>query len=204
MSLKKTSIRENIEWTNFRWFNAPDLKKTRILLIGDSIVVGHGDLVHKLIEEDFCIDYMATAKCVSDIEFMEELNYMLSKRDYELVIFNNGLHGFDIEDQVYIDHLQAVLTELKSRVKELVWRNSTPIRKKEDLNLFEERNDRVILRNKAARGIARALDIPILDLYTPMSEKVGFFSPDAIHYNEDGRKFQAEMVADFIKKILSQ
>jgi hypothetical protein len=192
MSLKKTNIRENIEWTNFRWFNAPDLKKPRILLIGDSIVVGHGDLVHKLIEEDFCIDYMA------------ELNYMLSKRDYEMVIFNNGLHGFDIEDQVYIDHLQAVLTELKSRVKQLVWRNSTPIRKKEDLNLFEERNDRVILRNKAARGIARELDIPILDLYTPMSEKVELFSPDAIHYNEDGRLFQAEMVADFIKKILSQ
>jgi hypothetical protein len=202
MTLQKTEIRENIEWTNFRWHNAPDLVKPRILLIGDSIVVGHGSLVHDLIQDDYCVDYLATAKCVSDVDFMTELDYMLSQREYTLVIFNNGLHGFDIEDQVYIAHLREALTDLKSRVKRLVWRNSTSIRDKEDLNQFAERNFRVILRNKAAATIAQELALPVIDLYAPMSEQVDLFSPDAIHYNEEGKQYQAELLARHIRAMI--
>ena len=94
MTAEKTVIRENIEWTNMRWNDAPDNCRARILLIGDSIVVGHERLLHDLIKDDYCIDSFATAKCVSDVDYMRELDYMLASKDYDLVIFNNGLHGF--------------------------------------------------------------------------------------------------------------
>ena len=92
---------------------------------------------------------------------------------------------------------------LKKRVKKLAWRTSTPIRDKEDLNKFNaERNPRVIRRNAFAAKVANDLEIPILDLYMPMAENVEYFSPDAIHYAEQGREIQAQMLAEFIKKVL--
>ena len=136
MPVKKTEIRENIEWTNMRWNDAPDNCKARILLIGDSIVVGHERLLHETVQDEYCIDSFATAKCVSDVDYMRELDYMLACKDYDLVIFNNGLHGFDIADEVYEENLEEAMTDLNKRVKKLAWRTSTPIRDKEDLNKF--------------------------------------------------------------------
>lgn len=37
--------REKIEWCQFYWFDTPERHLPRILLIGDSIVVGHGQAV---------------------------------------------------------------------------------------------------------------------------------------------------------------
>lgn len=203
MTVTKTEIRENIEWTNMRWNNAPDNCRARILLIGDSIVVGHERLLHDIVKEEYCVDSFATAKCVSDIDYMRELDYMLASKDYDLVIFNNGLHGFDISDEVYEENLEDAMKDLNKRVNKLAWRTSTPIRDKEDLNKFNaERNPRVIRRNAFAAKVAAGLEIPMLDMYTPMEENVGYFSPDAVHYNEQGKEAQAQMLAEFIKKIL--
>jgi len=203
MTVKKTEIREDIEWTNMRWNDAPDNCRARILLIGDSIVVGHERLLYDIIKDEYCIDSFATAKCVSDVDYMRELDYMLAGRDYDLVIFNNGLHGFDINDEVYEENLEEVMTDLNKRVKKLAWRTSTPIRDKEDLNKFNvEITPRVLRRNAFAAKVADNLNIPVLDLYTPMAEHVEYFSIDAIHYNEQGREIQAQMLAEFIKKIL--
>ncbi len=203
MTVEKTKIRENIEWTNMRWNDAPDNCKARILLVGDSIVVGHEKLLHDIVKDKYCIDSLATAKCVSDIDYMKELDYMLASKDYDLVIFNNGLHGFGIKDEAYEENLEEVLIDLNKRVKKLAWRTSTPIRTKEDLNQFEsERTPRVIRRNAFAAKITAELNIPVLDLYTPMAENVDYFSLDAIHYNDEGKAVQAKMLAEFIKETL--
>ena len=203
MTAEKTEIRENIEWTNMRWNDAPDNCRGRILLIGDSIVVGHERLLHEIIKDKYCIDSFATAKCVSDIDYMRELDYMLASKDYDLVIFNNGLHGFDIDDEAYEENLEEAMKDLNKRVKNLAWRTSTPIRDKEDLDKFNsERNPRVIRRNAFAAKVAADSDIPVLDLYTLMEENVEYFAPDAIHYNEQGKEVQAQMLAEFINKIL--
>jgi hypothetical protein len=51
MALAKTAILEKTEWTSFRWHNAPDLEAKRVLLIGDSTIVGHGFLLQRLMGE---------------------------------------------------------------------------------------------------------------------------------------------------------
>ena len=203
MPVQKTKIRENIEWTNMRWNDAPDTCKARILLIGDSIVVGHERRLHDIIKDEYCVDSFATAKCVSDVAYMKELDYMLASNDYSLVIFNNGLHGFDVSDEAYEENLKEVLKALNKRVKKLAWRNSTPMRDREDLNKFNpQRTPTILKRNAFAAQVVKELGIPSLDLYTPMSEHVEYFSIDAVHYNEKGQTAQAEMLAKFIKKIM--
>jgi hypothetical protein len=204
MTAKKTVIRENIEWTNMRWNNAPDTDKPRVLLIGDSIVVGHADKAHDLLKDKVCVDYYATAKCVSDVDYMFELDYMLTRYDYALVVFNNGLHGWDIDDAIYSENLQETLTVMKQKVNKLAWRTSTPIREKGNLEQPEaERTPRLLIRNADAAKIAEELDLPILDLYTPMDNAPELFSEDAIHYTEEGRDVQAAKVAEFISKQLA-
>ena len=199
MTAQKTTVKEYIEWTNLRWNNAPDAEKPRVLMVGDSIVAGHGDLVFDLVKDKLCIDYLATAKCVSDKDFMAELDYMLSLNSYAAIIFNNGLHGWDIDDAVYAENLREALTYLKAKTKLLVWRSSTPIRTVGDLARFESaRNPRVIKRNADAAAIARDLGLPVIDLYTPMAENPGLFCEDAIHYAPEGRKLQAETIAAFL------
>jgi hypothetical protein len=203
MTAPKTEIRENIEWTNLRWNDAPDTATPRILLIGDSIVVGHERLLHEIIKNEYCIDIFATSRCVSDRVYMKELDHMLNGNDYSLVIFNNGLHGFGVSDEAYEENLREVMIELKKRVKKLAWRNSTPIREKADLNKLEvQRTPTVLKRNAFAAKVAEELQIPSLDLYTPMAEHAEYFSPDAIHYNDKGKQVQAELIAEFIRGIM--
>jgi lysophospholipase L1-like esterase len=202
MTAQKTTVKEYIEWTNLRWNNAPDTTLPRILLVGDSIVAGHGDLLFDIIKEKISVDYLATAKCVSDINYMTELNYMLSLNHYTIIIFNNGLHGWDIDDSVYTANLREVLTALKASTRMLLWRNSTPIRTVGDLSSFDaQRNPRVIKRNAAAAEIANELELPVIDLYTPMAVNPDLFSSDAIHYTPEGRTVQAEIIAAGIKKL---
>ncbi|MFA7230858.1 MAG: SGNH/GDSL hydrolase family protein [Victivallaceae bacterium] len=203
MNAPKTTIKEYIEWTNMRWNNAPDAEKPRALLIGDSIVNGHSDLVFNLVKDKLCIDYLATAKCVSDVDFRTELDYMLGLNNYAMILFNNGLHGWDIDETVYAENLRETLVYLKTKTGLTAWRNSTPIRVVGDLSSFEAvKNTRVIKRNADAEKIAAELGLPVLDLYTPMAANPGFFCDDAVHYNEPGRKFQAEAVAVFILKTM--
>ena len=201
MTAQKTTVKEYIEWTNLRWNNAPDAEKPRVLMVGDSIVAGHGDLVFDLVKDKLCIDYMATAKCVSDKDFMLELDYMLNLNSYAAIIFNNGLHGWDIDDAVYAENLREALIYLKTKTTLLVWRSSTPIRTVGDLARFEDaRNPRVIKRNADAAAIARDLGLPVIDLYARMAENPGLFCDDAIHYTPEGRKLQAETIAAFLAK----
>jgi hypothetical protein len=200
---EKTLIRENIEWISIRWHNAPDTDMRRGLLVGDSIVVGHGSQVHELLKDKICVDYFATAKHVTDEDYIDELEFMLAKRNYELIMFNNGLHGFDIEDDLYAPALEELLSMLKSKTPRLVWRNSTPVLDKEDLTKFnEERNPRVIRRNSDAAKIAEELGLQIIDLYTPMAENKKLFSEDAVHYTPEGQDVQAAIISEFIQAQL--
>lgn len=203
MTTQKTTVKEYIEWTNLRWLNAPDTVKPRVLLVGDSIVVGHGEFVFELLKDKVCIDYLATAKCVSDSDYMTELDYMLSRNNYAIIIFNNGLHGWDIDDTVYAENMSETLTYLKTKTGLLVWRNSTPIRTVGNVACFEvQRNPRVVKRNTDVAKIANKLDLPVLDLYALMAENPDFFFEDAVHYTQEGYKAQAKTIAAFINQRL--
>ena len=43
-------IREEVEWCNIRWFDGADTGK-RVLLIGDSITLGYGNVVCEKLKE---------------------------------------------------------------------------------------------------------------------------------------------------------
>jgi len=116
-----------------------------------------------------------------------------------IVVFNNGLHGFDISEDIYAENLLDALGHLKKRAARLVWRNSTPMRVANDLSKRDpERTPRILERNRLASAFAAELGVPELDLHSPMDARPDLFSPDGVHYTQDGQKLQAELIVDFI------
>ena len=59
-------IREEVEWCNIRWFDGADTGK-RVLLIGDSITLGYGNVVcEKLKEKQIHTAWLCTSKSIDN------------------------------------------------------------------------------------------------------------------------------------------
>ena len=197
-------IREEIEWCR-SWVpdsNVVELDRPRILLIGDSIVMGYGPKVAELIGEAASIAWVGTSRFPADPAFLDEIKLVLKYTQFDAIHFNNGMHGFDYSEEDYARHLKRAVSELMSLTKGMTWMlsNSTPVREPHKLDQFRDRNERVKVRNEAMRQLAEALSVPLTDLYSPLESHPEYHSIDGTHFNEDGQKVQGAIVADSIRR----
>ena len=203
---EKTMVREYHEWIQMRWLNERDTALPRVLLVGDSIVAGHVVAVHERLKERFCVDCFATSKHVTDADFMADLEMMLGRKRYALIVFNNGLHGFEIDDALYGPALRERLVEMKTRTPRLAWRSSTPVYKwpiQDGRPELHERTPRILRRNADALAEAQALNLPVLDLYVPMVGHPEFLY-DGCHCTSEGAEFQSGMIAAFVETVFGE
>jgi len=63
--------RESTEWCRFYWYNTENTTLPRVLLIGDSIVVGYNEKVVKRLEGKATVAFFSTSKCVGDPATLE-------------------------------------------------------------------------------------------------------------------------------------
>ena len=199
-------IREEIEWCQFYWYgtNRPELP--RVLLIGDSIIVGSATKISELLKDRINIGFYSTSKIVGDPAMYRELALALGEYEPALIYFNNGLHGRDIDLDFYRAGLEQFVDYLSliSKTK-LIWRNSTPITvagKPELLDQGLEGNPLVIDRNCAAAEIMTKRGIPIDDIYSLLVNRPEYCNGDGFHYNEKGWMLIAEHIANTITKAL--
>ena len=201
--ISTTTVLESIEWSNFRWHNAPDTNLPRVLLVGDSIVNGYGAKVQEQLKGVANADFWATSKCASDKDYLVELDYILHSRSYAAVHFNNGLHGWEIDEAIYAAHLERALGYLKGTCPVVIWRNSTPVTVRDDpATLDPVNNPRVLERNALGAAIARKLDLPIDDLYALVVGKTELSAGDGYHFTGEGQDIQAAHVAGMIRELL--
>jgi len=199
-------VREDIEWCNFRWDHAPDTTLPRVLLIGDSIVVGYREVVSGRLEGVANVDMLATSKCITDPALVRETRFVMEEYEHAVIHFNNGLHGKHLSDEQYEAGLREYVRTLRQLSNaRLVWASSTPVAKAGDpAALHEERNPQVLSRNRIAAEIMKEHGIPVHDLYGLVvgrpELRVG--GADLAHYNADGQAVQGEAVAKTILGIL--
>ena len=106
-------IREEVEWCNIRWFDGADTGK-RVLLIGDSITLGYGNVVcEKLKEKQIHTAWLCTSKSIDNPSLRKEIEYAMSEYPVELIHFNNGLHGWHLNETTYADALEKMLVWIK-------------------------------------------------------------------------------------------
>lgn len=199
-------MREQYEWCNYWWEEANDGSKPRVLLVGDSIAAGYRPYVNALLKDALLADQYASSRSITDGSFMKELDHALSEYPYRLVHFNNGLHGVHVTIGEYRCALDAVISMISHKQPEarIVLATTTPVTVRDCPERINEETDRMVAeRNRAVYDKADSLGLYVNDLYTPMLGKSALRVSDGYHYTEEGRKYQAEIVAAAIRGALA-
>ena len=195
--------REEIEWCDVWITQANDGKLPRVLLVGDSIARSYYAEVEKALGGQFHCARLATSKSICDPAFRKELRLALDDYKFAVIHFNNGLHGWDHDEETYGENLPRILRFTLERAPGslLVWASSTPIRKKENLSELDPSTDRVVARNRIASEIAGEQGIPVNDLFALLVEHPEYFAEDGVHLNAQGQAVLGQRVAQCVLSL---
>jgi hypothetical protein len=199
-------FREDIEWLDI-WM--PDSKVTdlpRVLLIGDSITRAYNPGVEAALSGKAVVFRLATSKCAGDPVLAEEISLILRQYPFDVIHFNNGIHGPEYSDEAYGQGLRDIIAILRKYdpKAQLLWATTTPIRVKGQVDQLDPSNARAVRRNVLAAAIMKQSGIPTDDLDNLVLEHSAYYKPDGVHFNEKGVEAEARVVAGRIAELLPE
>lgn len=189
---------ETYEWDDMWLEYANDSDTYRVLYIGDSISRGMRYVLNELADGKIRFDNLATSKAV-DNPFFDDAVRMIAKQEtkQDMVLFNNGLHGFHLNVSEYKEFYEE-------RVKFLV-NEFTDIKIILVLTTYTDREERyqtaVNERNEAVKNLAAKYGLPFVDLYSVSYNNRDMLAEDRIHMSGDGYKELAKAVLEQIDGI---
>ena len=192
-----TLHRERIEWCDIWFTDAEKSALPRVLLVGDSITRGYFDGVEKALEGKAYCGRLCTSRSVCDPVFFQELKMVLSEYKFDVVHFNNGLHGWDYTEDEYRAGFEKLVETLKSDAPgaKLVCATTTPVLEKGGM---KDHATRVPARNAIATEICKKAGIAMDDLHALVEGKAEWFSGDGVHFNDAGRAAEVKQVAEAV------
>lgn len=189
---------ETYEWDNL-WIehaNKDDIK--RVLYIGDSISCGVRQVATSISNGEIYFDGFGTSKALDNPYFKDSLHlFALQQGKREVVVFNNGLHGWHLDDEkeypkAYEEMIKFLLEEFKGTPLVIVL--STYVANIED-------NKRVIKRNEEVLKLAEKYNLPYVDYYSVAEENKDNLT-DGVHFNSEGYKSLAEALVKKVKELI--
>ena len=189
--------REAIEWADI-WI--PDANGTtlpRVLLIGDSITRGYYPQVAEKLKGKASVARLATSKSLGDPVLLAEVALVLDQCHFDVVHFNNGLHGSGYSNEEYEKSFPLLVATIRKHAPKakLIWATTTPTRSKGNLSVIAEGTQRVLARNKIAERIVTKEGIAVDDLYDLVKDHAEYWSGDGVHFNSKGIAAEAVQVA---------
>lgn len=174
-----------------------------VLLIGNSVMNGY----HKYIIDSLAgianVDYWITPRHLKSEYLFEDLAKVVSFREYEVIQFNIGLHGWPrgrILDEEYVPLLEKYVQTIKgnSPKSQLVWASTTPVTEQDKAELNKEINPVIAERNFLAEGIMKKYNIPVNDLYAFGKNNLQLSRGDKFHWKPEAYKMMAKQSIPFI------
>lgn len=200
---KVTPKRETVEWLNVWMPHTNDTKLPRVLLIGNSITQGYYPEVTRLLEDKAYVARLTTSKSLGDPALIEEINLILNYYKFDVVHFNNGLHGWEYSENEYDAAFPDMIKAIEKNAPEakLIWATTTPIRTGKNKETLDKRIGRITKRNQiAAKHISKEKNIKTNDLFGLVVDHPEYYNGgDGVHPVESGYKALAGQVA---KEIL--
>ncbi len=194
--------RESIEWTDV-WVVQGDHPEAtpRILLIGDSITRGYYDEARKALDSVGPCDRLATSASLGDPALPATIALVLGQRRYDLIHFNNGMHGWGYSEAEYAAAIAPVLATLRRLAPQarIVWATTTPT-----AGTAAERNPRIDERTRLLREALAGQDVAIDDLHAVIAADPGQISKDGVHLTPPGSLALAGQVATAVKAALAK
>lgn len=181
--------------------------KKKVLLIGDSMLSGYGEIVKSGLKDVAVVDFWKTGLYEAHPDLFPLLDKVSSSRKYDLIHFNIGLHGWPegrVDDSKYMELMSEYVDILKRNNPDaiLVWSMTTPVLSKNSTELDPEINPIIVKRNKMARKVMKRNGVHIIDLYAIMLPNCGYTRGDGFHWKEEGQKIQADAILQKLRKLL--
>ena len=195
-------MKENIEWIR-SWCEDTDNKNLpRALLIGDSINEGYQGKVREALKDICCVDYISTSYSVNTNLYERLLLCFENDSEYDIIHFNNGLHGEDIPVGVYKAKIKSLLKKFKCR--NMIIATSTRVYNTGNETIDEKWEKRLEKLNIAVKEIAEAEGYLLNDLYE-VSRNISSSQrhEDGTHYSDEGYDVFARQVTRVIQEALN-
>lgn len=150
---KITPKRETVEWIDVWLPHTNDDKLPRVLLIGNSITRGYYPKVEKLLKGKAYVARLTTSKSLGDPALIQEINLIMSYGKFDLVHFNNGLHGWEYTEDEYDAAFPDMIKAIRKNAPnaKLIWATTTPIRTGKYCERLEERVARIVTRRNSTK-----------------------------------------------------
>ena len=193
--------KETFEWICSRQDHNDKSDLPRVLLIGDSITRGYETIVCNRLRGKAYVDYVATSYAIDSKSYYNLIKSIFSYNKYDLVHFNNGLHGIHVSQKTYKKRLEKVLKMfygakvVMALTTQLFYEGKTEFEKK----WFQ----RVSERNEAMLQVAKEYGISVDDLYTvSCSLTQEDLYGDGVHFSNSGYEILSNSVEKSIIEIL--
>ena len=184
----------------------------RVLLIGDSISIGYTLQVRERLKGKANLHRIPINGGATEVG-LENMKSWLGDGKWDVIHFNFGLHDAKYASateqrasrDVYIQHLQQLIDQMKASGAKLVFATTTPIPEK--LMFGQATGNRVFdsipERNALAVELMKKNGVAVDDLYAvvlPVREKIG--RPGDVHFTPEGYEVLADAVAKSIEPLL--
>ena len=199
-------VRENIEWLDV-WVPGNTVKdRPRVLLIGDSITRGYFKTVEDKLAGKAIVCRLATSKSLGDPGLLDEVKLVIGQAKFDVIHFNNGMHGWGYTEEEYARALPELVAVLRKGATEakLICATTTPVRVSGKVEQIDPKTERVKARNKSVTEVMDKENIPVDDLFSVVVDKADWFSTDGVHLNAKGSTALGEQVAAQVLKLLGE
>jgi hypothetical protein len=198
--------RESIEWCDIWISHANETNLPRVLLIGDSITRAYYPEVEKRLAGKAYVARLATSRFPSDPVLAKEIVLVLDGTKFDIIHFNNGMHGWQHSEAEYRKVFPEFLATIQSHAPKakLIWASTTTLKESKVLApdaLGEASDERIAARNEIALEFVRPKGIAVDDLCALVRGHAEYHS-DNVHFNDRGILLQAGQVAGSIGKLL--
>jgi hypothetical protein len=198
--------RESIEWCDIWISHANETNLPRVLLIGDSIARDYYPEVEKRLAGKAFVARLATSRFVADPVLLKEIELVLEQAKFDVIHFNNGMHGWRHSEEDYRRAFPKLLKTIRAHAPKakLIWAATTPLRDGKGVTgdtKAEYSDERIAARNALAAEVVSSQKIPVNDLNAPMRGHPEYHS-DNVHFNQQGIQIQAMQVSSEIAKLL--
>ncbi|MEL7587466.1 MAG: SGNH/GDSL hydrolase family protein [Prolixibacteraceae bacterium] len=199
--------RENIEWLDVWLPETNSSGLPRVLLIGNSITRQYFKEVEQQLKGKAFVGRLSTSKSLGDPGLLKEIELVMGYHHFDVIHFNNGMHGWDYPEKEYARAFPGLLRVIRKCAPDakLIWASTTPVRMRENMKNFAERNSRVIERNRLVAEMLKNEDVAINDLYSVVeADPVFYQGGDGVHPAPAGVKALAKQVSGKIREALGE
>jgi len=154
------AAKEPLEWCDIWISHANETNLPRVLLIGDSITRAYYPEVEKRLEGKAYVGRLSSSAFISDPALLEQIRMVLTEYKFDVIHFNNGMHGWQHSENEYGEAFPEYLETIQKYAPnaKLIWANTTPLKASpaSSENFTIATDERIAQRNAIAAKLVQA------------------------------------------------